>query len=341
MRSSTVETPRPHSPFFRDPVKNYAVSIQTFSNNPSTNPTSSTPRRPQTAASWSRAALEHGEATTETQAMPQRTSPIVGSNPSIRSGKEEFVRSRNAEARELREHLNASRQLTEAELETIRKEKQDKIRDEKDRIAQFDLPGKLEKKREILTAANRAEKEELGKQFEQFSEAKMSTEEQNRQRIRERRGIASARSKHRVNVVKNNVTLCALSKYAKTSQLREHKEMEKQRIKDKRNTLATKGDRSRLKVQSAAADAAFSQAVGFYFDESSITDSINSNELINGILQLSEHNQDGRVDRSRRPSANSKYVTAVMVQNSELSKTVESMDSILSRSSHGHKIVKN
>ena len=85
-----------------------------------------------------------------------------------------------------------------------------------------------------------------------------------------------------------------------------------------------------------AAAAAFAQAAGFHFDESSITDSLDSNELQKGISQMSDYKNGSLYDKGRRDSmnTNSRIITGVMIQQAELAKTVESMESRLSRSSH-------
>lgn len=326
---ATLQSPRPQSPFFTNQHQSYAILKQEmFLETIFDDASASTAPRPKTATAimtkMDKESIHYvgiGEAP---------ASPIIGSTENIRSGKEEFIRIRNAGAKELRQHLEASRQLTELELEALLREKQMKIQEAKDKSVEFDLRGKLNKKRDALTASNKAEKVVIEQQFELLSEAKLSEEEESRQRIRDHRQLLAARSKHRVGVIKNNVTLCALSKYSQVSQLREHKERERQKFQDvkKRNFRNIRAASNSDSNANDAAAAIF-QAAGFHFDESSITDSLDSNELLPGIVNLSEFSF---VEKGRRNSAASKAVTGVMIQQSVLSKTVESLDSMLSRS---------
>lgn len=337
---STAQSPRPHSPFFRDHADIYSISNQVFTGDGALLTQSA---RPQTAAArLNTKNTKHPSENMENleSSMPNEISPIVGSNENIRSGKEEFVRSRQADARQLRQSLDISRNVTQLDMQSKLEEKRAKIQEVKDKITELDLPGRLSKKKDDLAKSHRAEKREFEKKIELLSEAKLSEEQQSRQRIQERREVTSARSKHRLNVVKNSVTLCALSKYSKVSQLKEHKERERQKILQKNCNIrcAKDGRQGDLLNENEAAAMALAQATGFQFDESSITDSIDSNELLKGILYASDCRRDSIGERCRRDSAaSSKFVTEVLIQQSELSKTVESLDSILSRSSNGRK----
>jgi hypothetical protein len=358
-RSSTLESPRPMSPFFHD--HSYPISKQDVGTDGTGREGSGREgsgrggRRPTTASarldrmdsngngarcvSPSSAGAGGGNGGTgqgeyNVDCMP--TSPITGSTQYIRSGKEEFVRSRISEARGLRQNLEASRHLTELEHEAEIKEKQMKIQYAKDHITTFDLQGKLEKKRESLKTANRELKQETDKQFEAISDDKKLEEERNRQRIRDQRELISARSKHRVNVYKNNVTLNALSKYSKRTQLQELKDRERQKVLDmkKRNVRATKGIAEDLYEINDAAAAAFTAAAGLHFDESSITDSLDSSELQKGML-MSDYRTDSVLSAGQRKGSldSSRVVMGVMLQQSVLSRTVEAVESMLSRSS--------